>query len=216
MFKQHFIIFHFIKNRKSRLEHRSSADDDLISLPFYGGGRGHVLQIKRNANGQVVSEVVAQAKEASNEVRRDMSSFQKNLKDIQAAASQLVTLQQNIKLSGTLTEADRRSYAENLAKLGVSAQNLAQIQQAGGEEDFRLLFEGPLFGRIDDSVRDNLNGEVLDAENREDESVGEETGTTTTSKPSTEDSVQVGIPEKEASVAEAKPVGRNKLKCIFT
>lgn len=155
--------------------------------------------------------MVAQAKGASmSEVRRDMSSFQKNLKDIQAAASQLVTLQQNIKLSGTLTEADRRSYAENLAKLGVSAQNLAQIQQEGGEEDFRLLFEGPLFGKNDDSVRGNLDGEVLEAASKEDESVGEETGTTTL-KPTTEDSVHVGIPEKEASVAEAKPVGMNNL-----
>lgn len=141
------------------------------------------------------------------EVHKDMSSFQKNLKDIQAAASQLVTLQQNIKLSGTLTEADRKSYAENLAKLGVSAQNLAKIQQDGGEEDFRLLFEGPLFGRVDESSRDNLNDEALEVESKPDENVGEETGTTTTPKPTTEDSVQVGIPEKEASVAEAKPVG---------
>lgn len=195
---------------KTRLEHRSDTDDELISLPFYGGGRGHVLQIKRNANGQVVSEVVAQTKEESlTEVHREMSSFQKNLKDIQAAASQLVTLQQNIKLSGTLTEADRRSYAENLAKLGVSAQNLAQIQQAGGEEDFRLLFEGPLFGKIDESVHENTNEDALEIKAKEEESVGEETGTTTTPKPTTEDSVQVGIPEKEASVAEAKPIGKN-------
>lgn len=166
-----------------------------------------MLQIKRNSDGQVISEVVAKSKEATmNEVRMEMSSFQKNLKDIQAAASQLVTLQQNIKLSGTLSESDRRSYAENLAKLGVSAQNLAQIQQAGGEEDFRLLFEGPLFGKSDDSLRDNLNSEVLEVEGGL-ESVGEETGTTTTPKPTTEDSVQVSIPEKEASVAEAKPVG---------
>lgn len=167
-----------------------------------------MLQIKRNSDGQVISEVVAKSKEATmNEVRMEMSSFQKNLKDIQAAASQLVTLQQNIKLSGTLSESDRRSYAENLAKLGVSAQNLAQIQQAGGEEDFRLLFEGPLFGKSDDSLRDNLNSEVLEVESKDEESVGEETGTTTTPKPTTEDSVQVSIPEKEASVAEAKPVG---------
>lgn len=169
-----------------------------------------MLQIKRNANGQVVSEVVTQSKvAATTEARKDMSSFQTNLMDIQAAASQLVTLQQNIKLSGKLTETDRRSYAENLAKLGVSAQNLAKIQQDGGQEDFRLLFEGPLFGRNDDSVHENQNGETLKAGVNDEDTVGEESGTTTTPKPTTEDSVQVSIPENEASVAEAKPVGRS-------
>lgn len=168
-----------------------------------------MLQIKRNPDGTVISEVVTQnAVPAMNEVRKEMSSFQQNLVDIQSAASQLVMLQQNIKLSGKLTEVDRRLYAENLAKLGVSAQNLAQIQQDGGQEDFRLLFEGPLFGRAEESGQEVQSGEVLEAESNGEDGVGEESGTTTTAKPTTEDSVQVSIPEKEASVAEAKPVGK--------
>lgn len=143
-----------------------------------------------------------------------MTSFQQNLANIQKAASELVNLQQNIKLSGRLTDTDHKIYAENLAKLGVSAQNLAHIQQSGGQDDFRLLFEGPLGIRNDVSAKEDLSGEKIDAADKvepdqEEENVGEEDGTssTSTSKPETDDSVQVNIPDKDASVAEAKPIG---------
>lgn len=139
-----------------------------------------------------------------------MTSFQQNLANIQKAASELVSLQQNIKLSGRLTDTDHKIYAENLAKLGVSAQNLAHIQQSGGQDDFRLLFEGPLGIRND--AKEDLSGEKVDAADKveeEEENVGEEEGTSSssTAKPETDDSVQVNIPDKDASVAEAKPIG---------
>lgn len=144
-----------------------------------------------------------------------MTSFQQNLANIQKAASELVSLQQNIKLSGRLTDTDHKIYAENLAKLGVSAQNLAHIQQLGGHDDFRLLFEGPLGNRNDVSAKEDLSGEKVDAADQvepdqEEENVGEEDGTSTssTAKPETDDSVQVNIPDKDASVAEAKPIGK--------
>lgn len=213
-------------NSRSRLEHRT-IDQELITLPFYGGGRGQVLQIKRNPDGSVISEIIKLPTDQQNvatdhkDARKDMSTFQQNLLEIQRAASQLVTLQQNIKLSGRLTDVDRRLYAENLDKLGVSAQNLAHIQQSGGQDDFRLLFEGPLFGnsRRDGDSEDGLEAAGGDAEVVvEEEIVGEETSDPVTpSKPGagsgTEggDSVQVSVPDKDASVAEAKPVGMNQL-----
>lgn len=217
---------------RSRLEHRT-VDQELITLPFYGGGRGQVLQIKRNPDGSVISEIIKQTKPAQQtvdavqkDVRKDMSTFQQNLVEIQRAASQLVTLQQNIKLSGRLTDIDRRLYAENLEKLGVSAQNLAHIQQSGGQDDFRLLFEGPLFGnsRRDEDGQDELEAVVGDTDENggvvvEEESVGEETSDPVMpSKPGVGngtdggDSVQVSVPDKDASVAEAKPVGEHILK----
>lgn len=171
-----------------------------------------MLQIKRNPDGSVISEVVKQATVAAeSDSRKDMmSTFQQNLLEIQRAASQLVTLQQNIKLSGRLTDVDRRLYADNLEKLGVSAQNLAHIQQSGGQDDFRLLFEGPLFGN---RRRDGDDGDDADGEDESEvveEGVGEETNDASKpSKPTVDggDSVQVGVPDKDASVAEAKPVG---------
>lgn len=197
------------------VEHRSGADEELISLPFYGGAKGQVLQINRKPDGTVTSQVVKQNEE-TNEYKSDMTSFQQNLANIQKAASELVSLQQNIKLSGRLTDTDHKIYAENLAKLGVSAQNLAHIQQSGGQDDFRLLFEGPLGIRNDLSSKEDLSGEKVDAADKvepdqEEENVGEEDGTSSssTAKPETDDSVQVNIPDKDASVAEAKPVGKH-------
>lgn len=187
-----------------------------------------MLQIKRNPDGSVISEIVKQPTAVApsldpivtdsvatsiagvGQIQRDMSTFQQNLLEIQRAASQLVTLQQNIKLSGRLTEVDRRMYADNLEKLGVSSQNLAHIQQSGGQDDFRLLFEGPLFGNGRGGDADDDEA----ANGNEDESVGEETSDTspeTPTKPGTGggggDSVQVSVPDKDAAVAEAKPVG---------
>lgn len=223
-------------NSRNRVEHRSADEPELIQLPFYGGARGQVLQIKRNPDGSVLSEVVSQATISATHLpskneRADMSTFQQNLLEIQRAASQLVTLQQNIKLSGRLTDVDRRLYSENLERLGVSAQNLAHIQQQGGQDDFRLLFEGPLFGDGSSSRRDeDENGEQgLDAEVVEEESVGEETSDTTSQKPqkpskpgngngtddNNGDSVQVSVPDKDAAVAEAKPVGKLKEETHF-
>ncbi|KAJ6640693.1 hypothetical protein Bhyg_05624 [Pseudolycoriella hygida] len=119
-----------------RLEHRSDPEELVTNLPFYGGAKGQVLQIRRNSDGTITTEV-------------------ENLANIQKAASELVALQQTVKNSGKLTEADRAKYATNLEKLGISAQNLAHIQQNGDQDDFRLLFQGPLFHR----QQNNLNVE---------------------------------------------------------
>lgn len=185
----------------------------VTNLPFYGGAKGQVLQIRRNSDGTVTTEIVKQDKvEVEKEISDDMNSFQENLSNIQKAASELVALQQMVKNSGKLTEADRTTYAENLEKLGVSAQNLAHIQQSGDQDDFRLLFQGPLFQR----QQNNLNLEKAeDNDEEEEENIGEEDekpeggGWTEEEKPDT-DSIQVTSPDKDASIAEAKPVGKFK------
>lgn len=210
-------------------------------MPFYGGAKGQVLQINRRADGTVTSEVIKQTptESAAAIKQMEMLSFQQNLVNIQRAASQLVNLQQTIKNSGRLSDTDRTVYADNLAKLGVSAQNLAHIQQAGGHDDFRLLFDGGAFGMLADDdddqqeQQDDLSGEKIDAiqdddddsvvaVTEEEENVGEEessssstNGTTTTTKPESNDSVQVNIPDKDASVAEAKPVGKLHNLCLM-
>lgn len=198
-----------------RVEHRSDPEELITNLPFYGGGKGQLLQIKRNPDGTITTDIVKQDKsEIEKDGSEDMNSFQENLANIQKAASELVNLQKSIKSAGKLTENDRTTYAENLEKLGISAQNLAHIQQNSGDDDFRLLFQGPLFQRQ----------QTVDLEKPEDatdydgdgdgEDVGEqveegEDNTEEEEKPNT-DSVQVSLPAKDASIAEAKPVGKSK------
>lgn len=139
----------------------------------------------------------------------DMNSFQENLTSIQKAASELVNLQQAIKSSGKLTEEDKFKYAENLEKLGVSAQNLAHIQQSGDQDDFRLLFEGPLFR----GPHNYLNVEKTENEDTEnngnEEEVGEQADNESEQEtPDETDTIQVNSPNEDASIAEAKPVGK--------
>lgn len=67
-------------------------------------------------------------------------SFEDSLAAIQRAAAELVSLQQNYKENGRLTDAQRRKYSENLEKLGISAQKLANVQDE--DDNHRLLFEG--------------------------------------------------------------------------
>lgn len=194
-----------------RLEHRSDPEELVTNLPFYGGAKGQVLQIRRNSDGTVTTEIVKQDKvEIEKEVSDDMHSFQENLANIQKAASELVALQQTVKSSGKLTDADRTKYAANLEKLGISAQNLAHIQQSGDQDDFRLLFQGPLFHR----QQNNLDVEKAEnTDDEEDEEVGEEeleSGDNEDEEKPDTDSIQVSSPDKDASIAEAKPVGKLK------
>lgn len=206
------ILQNKIYDFRLKLEHRSDPEELVTNLPFYGGAKGQVLQIKRNSDGTITTEIIKQEKvEIEKEVSDDMNSFQENLANIQKAASSLVALQQTVKNTGKLTEADRKTYAVNLEKLGISAQNLAHIQQSGDQDDFRLLFQGPLFNRQQNNEHFEKAEKAEDTDDEEDEDVGEEDNESSENgdeeKPDT-DSIQVSSPDKDASIAEAKPVGR--------
>lgn len=134
-----------------------------------------------------------------------------NLESIQTAAGELIRIQQNIKANGVLDQNDQMLYANNLEKLGISAQNLAHIQMAGGgggsddgTDDLRLLFDGKIGNRIH-----SIKGNKHDA----DDDVGEETYI----EPIVyDDTVEIGQPIKEeASIAEAKPVGKTIFLLIY-
>lgn len=206
--EQFQLIIFLILSFRLRLEHRSDPEELVTNLPFYGGAKGQVLQIKRNPDGTITTEIVKQDKvEVEKEVSEEMNSFQENLASIQKAASELVNLQQAIKSSGKLTEGDKTKYAENLEKLGISAQNLAHIQQNSDHDDFRLLFQGPLFQR----QQNNLNLGKTDDGNDDDDDVGEQVedgGAPEEEENPDTDSIQVSTPDKDASIAEAKPVGK--------
>lgn len=67
------------------------------------------------------------------------ASFEDSLASIQRAAAELVNLQQMYKENGELSSSQKRKYSENLEKLGISAQKLANVQE---EESYKVLLEG--------------------------------------------------------------------------
>uniref|UniRef100_A0A182NIZ0 DUF4774 domain-containing protein n=1 Tax=Anopheles dirus TaxID=7168 RepID=A0A182NIZ0_9DIPT len=149
-------------------EHRMATD--VLKLPFYGGARGQILEIRKNSDGTVVSKIlrgddddmelkvhqvadeaaaavrqpaIEQALEASEEdLKGTDQSFGDYLLKIQNAAASLVSLQETVKKTGKLSSDQRKVYTDNLEKLGVAAQKLAHLQQADDDQDaIRFLFD---------------------------------------------------------------------------
>ncbi|XP_052860902.1 uncharacterized protein LOC128267968 [Anopheles cruzii] len=150
------------------MSHRTATD--VLKLPFYGGARGQILEIRKNSDGTVVSKIlrgddddmelkVQQVSEeaaatkqqqqtpeeeplatSDEDVKQSEQSFGDYLLKIQHAAASLVSLQETVKKTGRLSADQKRVYAENLEKLGVAAQKLAHIQQADDEQDAAIRF----------------------------------------------------------------------------
>ncbi|XP_055603859.1 uncharacterized protein LOC129752090 [Uranotaenia lowii] len=224
----------------SEPEHRQATD--VLKLPFYGGARGQILEIRKNSDGTVVSKILRGEDDEmelkvhqlvddlknneeilaeDEEIKASDQSFGDYLLNIQKAAASLVTLQEQVKKSGKLSGDQKKVYTENLEKLGVAAQKLAQIQQQEDDNDaIKFLFDT----EYDQSpaekgdkkkttykitsfpgFKGKESEDKITKKKEEEENVGEEEGATSTSGDS--DSVQVHSPEKENSIAEAKPVG---------
>lgn len=154
------------------------------------------------------------------------STFAEDFNKIQLAAARLVALQEMAKRKGSFSSEDNRVYAASLLELGQAAQNLAMLQQTGEIKDFSVLLQPmqssimpqktPLIGgnnqedavaieaaTIDEQKVDNVTEQQLSESellppNHEDpyEDVNDN------------DSVAITPPKKDASVAEAKPVGK--------
>lgn len=119
-------------------------------MPYIGGARGQVLEIRQRPDGTIFSRIL------TDEIKTDYKkedydtkgyekpeiSFEDSLAAIQRAAAELVSLQQTYKENGELSNLQRKKYAENLEKLGISAQKLAHVQD---EDDYKLLLEGELY-----------------------------------------------------------------------
>ncbi|XP_055527047.1 uncharacterized protein LOC129719681 [Wyeomyia smithii] len=216
-------------------EHRTTSD--VLKLPFYGGARGQILEIRKNSDGTVVSkilrgddedmelkvhQIVDELKQnedilaEDDDIQAADQSFGDYLLNIQKAAASLVTLQEQVKKTGKLSSDQKKVYADNLEKLGVAAQKLAHIQQQDDDHDaIKFLFDSQ-FDQTDQKKKNthkitNFPGykgkeeEQSHKKKEEEDNVGEEDGNSNSQNDS--DSVQVHSPEKEASIAEAKPVG---------
>nr|XP_036219605.1 uncharacterized protein LOC118679746 [Bactrocera oleae] len=144
-------------------------------------------------------------------------AFEQDFNRIQIAAARLVAIQEVAKRKGSFSEEDNRIYAESLLELGHAAQNLANLHETGQIKDFSLLLQPdfelphnkPLVPpesvaeietsggeqKVDEVTEQLFNEEDLLPPNTEDpyEDVS--------------DTVAVTAPKKDASVAEAKPIG---------
>lgn len=120
-----------------------------MRLPYIGGAKGQVLEIRQRPDGSIFSRILMDdvktdyKKEDFDSNLKGLASpevtFEDSLASIQRAAAELVNLQQTYKENGRLSDIQKRKYTENLEKLGISAQKLANVQD---DDDYKLLFEG--------------------------------------------------------------------------
>ncbi|XP_055842457.1 uncharacterized protein LOC129909396 [Episyrphus balteatus] len=125
---------------------------------------------------------------------------------IQNSAARLVAIQEKAKQKGSFSEEDNKSYADSLFELGLAAQSLAQLQQNGEIKDFSKLLQGSNTQFRPQPVNDSPLAQVgdLPVQNGDNMMVS-----VTQDEPYDDsgESVLVNAPKKDASVAEAKPVG---------
>ncbi|XP_077286377.1 uncharacterized protein LOC143911375 [Arctopsyche grandis] len=180
----------------------------LLSLPYYGGAKGQVLQIARDPSGTTLAQRIVpsnsndlqQPTDTQNQIQDTSYSqqFANSLRNIQASAQKLVELQKKTTKSGQLKGDDQKVYVTHLALLGEAASSLAQIGTRG-EYDLSQLF-------INKNGIDNKKANDKQDFDDEDENVGEEhEGDSSNVGVDEEDSIQIN--SESASVAEAKPVG---------
>uniref|UniRef100_A0A9I3BE95 DUF4774 domain-containing protein n=1 Tax=Anopheles coluzzii TaxID=1518534 RepID=A0A9I3BE95_ANOCL len=215
-------------------EHRTATD--VLKLPFYGGARGQILEIRKNSDGTVVSKILRgddedvelkvqqvadegakqsneQALDASDEdLKATDQSFGDYLVKIQNAAASLVSLQETVKKTGKLSPDQRKVYTDNLEKLGVAAQKLAHIQQADDDQDaIRFLFDSNYetapSGEPQKKKVSSSKITSFPGYKGKEENKKKEEEENVGEDSSSGDSVQVETQEKESSIAEAKPVG---------
>lgn len=179
----------------------------MIELSYYGGAKGQVIQIKTSPDGSVISEIVKQQNVDNLElndyrphlpirvnsllpsaVEKDKYNFAQNLNSIQLSAQKLVDLQQKVKHSGYLSDEQQKIYAENLEVIGNSAQKLVNAEISAT----KLAGVSNLMDSDETVKHPNRNHKEHDTDENSD------------------DSVHVNSPPDDASVAEAKPVGKSK------
>ncbi|KAI8120190.1 hypothetical protein CVS40_8500 [Lucilia cuprina] len=150
------------------------------------------------------------------------SSFEEDFNKIQLAAARLVAIQELAKRKGTFSPEDNRVYAASLLELGQAAQNLAMLQQTGQIQDFSVLLQ-PMHTTVmpqktpvkeDKNAEDAVAIEAAEGPQKVDEVTEQQLSESDLLPPSHEDpyedvhdSVAITPPKKDASVAEAKPVG---------
>lgn len=131
--------------------------DDSVRLPYIGGAKGQVLEIRQRPDGTIFSRILTDEPKgdikrqseydpfqntralADLASQREENNFETSLASIQEAAQELVNLQEIFKEQGRLTTDQKKVYSQSLERLGVSAQKLANFQ--GTDDEIKLLLE---------------------------------------------------------------------------
>lgn len=191
----------------------------ITLLPYYGGAKGHTLQIAEMPDGKVTTTIIktppsqttttiAPEEPPTTQITeieypplpsKTEQNFSTNLKSIHRNALNVIKLQEQQKSQGHLTETEEQIYKESVDSLHESSDNLARLQD--NDEDYdsdsggtlSSWFERKKTNKLDKNK--NKNSEKKEGEKEEEE--GDDG----------EDGIEINLPPEDASVAEAKPVG---------
>ncbi|XP_060801117.1 uncharacterized protein LOC106139763 [Amyelois transitella] len=165
-------------------------------LPFYGGGKGMYLEIKKDTSGRVISElVVSEDKISMDSVIKNSDEnllakvLAANLQSLKVLSSSTLKLHNLGRRTGSLDNADKERFKSQLEKLGETASNTIKLIEEVSDNIDGLFKSNPKVRQYQEDETDEINEEGIgiDAPNGDD---------------SFSDALLGG-----ATVAEAKPVG---------
>ncbi|XP_053602820.1 uncharacterized protein LOC128670840 [Plodia interpunctella] len=165
-------------------------------LPFYGGGKGMYLEIKKDTSGRVISElVVSEDKISMDSVMKhnDENLLAKvlaaNLQNLKALSSSALKLHNLGRRTGSLDNADKERFKNQLEKLGETASNTIKLIEEVTDNIDGLFKSNPKLRQYDGDEEDEIS----------DEGVGIEAPA--------DDDPNPGDILGGATIAEAKPIG---------
>ncbi|XP_075970157.1 uncharacterized protein LOC142972765 [Anticarsia gemmatalis] len=165
-------------------------------LPFYGGGRGQYLEIKKDTSGRVTSEKIVSEENISGEnivknsdenlLTRVMAA---NLQKLRSLSTSLLKLTNLGRKTGTLGNTEKARFKTQLASLGEAASNIIKLIEE--VDDVDVLF------------KKNVTLRKAEYEDEDDDYVAEEgVGIEASSDDGGEHDLGA-----HSLIAEAKPVG---------
>lgn len=203
----------------------------ITLLPYYGGAKGHTLQIAEMPNGKVTTTIIKtptttesttieQEEETTTQLieieypqlptKHDYSA---NLKNIHQNALNIIKLQEQQKTQGSLTETEQQIFKESVDSLHESSDNLARLQEH--DDDYEDDSGGTLESWFERKKNNKVNKEQNKNSEKNKEGNGnssnnnnnKESGQKEEEEGDGEDGIAINLPPEDASVAEAKPVG---------
>ncbi|KAK9879769.1 hypothetical protein WA026_006834 [Henosepilachna vigintioctopunctata] len=122
--------------RKPGSEHTTK----ITILPFYGGVKGQSLQIVESSDGTVMTQVIKTPENYTEEINpMDLEypalpskydkKFSNYLKTINNNALNILSLQENLKTRGKLSDEEKQLYQENMNKISQATDELTILQE---------------------------------------------------------------------------------------
>lgn len=199
----------------------------ITLLPYYGGAKGHTLQIAEMPDGRVTTTIIKTPPSESTTTPQDEEpttqiaeveypplpskaegdkDYGVNLKNLHQNALNIIKLQEQQKTQGGLTEAQEDMYKESVDSLHESSDNLARLQE--DDEDYDNDGGGTLSAWFERKKNNKLNkNNNKEVSEKKEGNKNKEEGQREEDEDDGEDGIAINLPPEDASVAEAKPVG---------